>query len=417
VIPNNTQPYSDYVGDGTLNVYQITFPTFENTSIIAWIESPTGDIYDLDETDDYQLANIGRPNYLATLTLVDDGQPWLESGNLAENFLLMISFNPFVSQPVRLRDLGNYSPEAIERSMDRAVMGVLATARYSQQLREYVDEQIALIEQEIADGGGTPPPTNPGDFLDLDGDLKPQWNDGTFGGFSARFGQVIEADSVRELLLKIVDYSYLAPLLNFTASGSGTIREKGTAVTASTLTANVTKRTDDIARIRFLLNMVEIANFEPPTITGSGATTFNWTGSFSDNVTFRCEITDDGDSGGPTTVGSNVTFNFVYPYYFGSDVPGITAAAVAGLTKNVIASSANVNRTFVHAGGDVFYFAYPASYGALTSILDQNGFETIGSWTLRTENITGLDGNPVSYRIYEFNNVQAAGTSSFTFIR
>ena len=108
---------------------------------------------------------------------------------------------------------------------------------------------------------------------------------------------------------------------------------------------------------------------------------------------------------------------FRSPYYFGSDVPGITAAAVAGLTKNVIASSANVNRTFVHAGGDVFYFAYPASYGALTSILDQNGFETIGSWTLRTENITGLDGNPVSYRIYEFNNVQAAGTSSFTFIR
>jgi hypothetical protein len=116
-------------------------------------------------------------------------------------------------------------------------------------------------------------------------------------------------------------------------------------------------------------------------------------------------------------VSASASFTFVYPYYYGPGAVGLTAAAVAGLTKDIRTSTASLNRVFTATAGQVYYFAYLASYGALTSILDENGFETIGDWTLRTEDITGLDATAQSYRIYEFDNPVAGGTTNYTFIR
>ena len=142
--------------------------------------------------------------------------------------------------------------------------------------------------------------------------------------------------------------------------------------------------------------------------------------TFSDTTSFIGQVDDVADNGnGPSTANSNtVTYSFVYPYYFGFGDPGLTASQVAALTKDVIASTASKTVTFnPNVGGKKFYFAYPASYGALTSILDVNNFETIGDWTLTTTNITGLDTTAQSYRIYSFNNTVVAGTYQYTFKR
>jgi hypothetical protein len=269
----------------------------------------------------------------------------------------------------------------------------------------------------LVNGGGVlPQGANLGDYLENDG-TDSVWTSGIFAGFSATLNESVAYNSIREAILGILDLTYLAPQVTLSASGSGTVREKGMAVTSSTLTAAVTKRTDPIARIEFFLDGVSVDDNNPPSNTGTHNEQHSWTGSFSDNATFRVDVTDDGTSGGPTTVQSSAAFTFVYPYYHGCGAPSLTAAQVAALTKSVITSNANLNRTFTSSNGDVYYYAYPASYGALTSILDENGFETFSDWTLRTENITGLDGNPVSYRIYEFNNPVIAGSTNFTFIR
>jgi hypothetical protein len=210
--------------------------------------------------------------------------------------------------------------------------------------------------------------------------------------------------------------TYVGPLVSLSGS-SNSLREKGNTVSGITMSANETKRTDDIARIYFRQGANPIEDYEPPVIIGSGVTTAGYAIPFSDNITFTVEVTDDGTSGGPTTVSSSTTYSFVYPYYYGTGAPSRTAAQVAAMTKDIINSNANLTRGFTTVNGDVYYFAYPASYGALTSILDENNFEVFGSWTLRTENITGLDGNPVSYRIYESNNPVTAGTTQFTFRR
>lgn len=287
---------------------------------------------------------------------------------------------------------------------------------------EELFERVDVLEETVEGlSAGVPEGGEEGSVLTKASadDRDMAWVPFGYTGFSARFNEAIDTVNLDATLRKILNLSYLGPQVSLSASGSGTVREKGTPVTAVTLTANVTKRSDNIARIQFFLGGVAIAgaDYNPPSNTGTGATAHPWTGSFSDNSTFRVDVTDDGASGGPTTVSSSASFTFVYPYYHGAGAVGLSAAAVAGLTKSVITSNANLNRTFTASAGQVFYFAYPASYGALTSILDENGFETIGDWTLRTENITGLDTNAVSYRIYEFENPSAGVTTNYTFIR
>lgn len=448
MISKDIIPYVTYVGDNTDDEFAIPFPTYEVDDVVAIITDLDGVDHTLVLGTDYTLAGIGIPTYNgsvqvnSSLTLVDDGQIWISGGNLAEDYVLLIRFSPVASQPYNIFNLGRTSVHIFMLALDRLAM-MIKSIRYD------VGKALTLAGEDSEDGvsGTFPPvagnggrivivaPTEDGfayaDFpdslpagglqdqiitLDVFGD--PVWDNMVFEGYSSRFNANFSSAGIRDTLSKILDFSYLAPLITLSASGSGAVREKGTVVSGTLLTAAVTKRSDDIDRIQFLRNGSPINTQEPPSNTGSGNTTYTDAGDFSDTRSYTANVRDDGESGGPTVVTSNtVTFNFVYPYYHGCGVPSLSAANVALLTKSVIASNGNLNRDFTSANGDVYYFAYPASYGALTSILDENGFETFADWTLRTENITGLDGNPVSYRIYEFNNPVIAGTTDYTFVR
>lgn len=236
------------------------------------------------------------------------------------------------------------------------------------------------------------------------------------GQFSAHYNKTATATTLRQIINELYDFQYVGPQVSLTAAGSTTLREKGTAVTSVLLTAAVTKKSDPIAAIRFYKDGVLIHTVPSPP-AGTANSTYTWTGSFSDNTTFSVQVDDDGSTGGPTTATDSKNFNYVYPYYVGGGAQGLSAASVAALTKLVIASTTPLTRSINVGSGNVPYFAYPASYGPLTSIKDVNNFEVISSFTLRTENITGLDGNPVSYRIYEGLNPLSAATYQFTFIR
>jgi hypothetical protein len=250
-----------------------------------------------------------------------------------------------------------------------------------------------------------------------DNDFEMEWDDFIVDGYSSRFGAIFTSAGLRDTIDKIIAITYTAPAISLSAAGSGTVREKGTAVTSVLLTATITKRSDPIAAVRFYKDGSLIHTAASPNPAG-GIETYTWTGSFTDNSSFTAQVDDDGSTGGPSTVTSSTqSFVFVYPYYVGAGAVGLSAANVALLTKLTIVSTATVNQTIAATGGQVFFFAYPASYGALTSILDVNGFETFPDWTLRTENITGLDGNVVSYRIYEFENPVTAGSYYYSFRR
>lgn len=243
--------------------------------------------------------------------------------------------------------------------------------------------------------------------------------DYVYEGYSARFGEQFgPSTGLQDTIARILNISYTPPSISLSASGSGTIREKGAEVSSTTLTATITKRSTAISEVRFYQGATLIETKSSPNPNG-GTETYAYETPFDDNISFSARV-DDTASGvdGPSTVTSNtVSFNFVYPYYVGSGAASLSAANVASLTKRVIASTSSRAETITVGDGEHTYFAYPASYGALTSILDENGFEVFSSWTLRTEDITGLDGTAQSYRIYEGNNPLSAGSYQFTFRR
>lgn len=281
---------------------------------------------------------------------------------------------------------------------------------------ESTDNWITKLLGVSNGGGSVPASALEGDYLEADSSGDAVWTSGTFDGFSARFGQAFSALGVRDAINKILDFTYLAPQISLSMAGSGTIREKGSSLASSLMTASTTKRTDPIAKVEFFRGGVEIAENDPATYPNGGSEQYNETTPITDTTSFYARVTDDGTSGGPSTIQSNtVTFNFVYPYYHGCGAPSLSAANVALLTKSVIAENTNLSRSFTSLDTQVYYFAYPASYGTLSQILDVNAFDVTADWTLRVENITGLDSTPVSYNIYEFNNPVLAGSTTFTF--
>lgn len=109
-------------------------------------------------------------------------------------------------------------------------------------------------------------------------------------------------------------------------------------------------------------------------------------------------VEDDGK----TPVTASDTVSFYYPYLYGaSSTTGINP--YSALTKDISGKS---NKTLYLNGTDkYFYICYPDSYGALTSIKDQNNFEKITDFTQETaiEMVTssGLATNwTIKYRIY-----------------
>jgi hypothetical protein len=96
----------------------------------------------------------------------------------------------------------------------------------------------------------------------------------------------------------------------------------------------------------------------------------------------------------------------------GAVASGVTIdeAAIEALTKKV-ESKGNKSHKFDLSDAHIV-FAYPAAHGALKSIIDPNGYETISGYTRTEISITGLDSSAQNYYVYKSND--AATSSGFT---
>jgi hypothetical protein len=109
----------------------------------------------------------------------------------------------------------------------------------------------------------------------------------------------------------------------------------------------------------------------------------------------------------------------IYPYFYGMSATdySITGNLVndGDLTKLITP----LNNQIVPLSGTskYVYFAYPASYGDLTSIKDGNGFEVFSSFTKYTRNQNGASGfwTGVSYNIYKSNITTISPAQNYTF--
>lgn len=149
------------------------------------------------------------------------------------------------------------------------------------------------------------------------------------------------------------------------------------------------------------------SDFSSPTLTSADTTydesafsVVNSTGAELSH-TWTLSVIDSQSS----SDSSSKTIRWVYPFFYGEDLNDLSGGTgIETLTKSV---SRKGDKTFgINATNEFIYFAYPASYGNLSTILDGNGFNVTSSFTKSTANVTPLiSGVARSYNIYKSNSV------------
>ena len=230
------------------------------------------------------------------------------------------------------------------------------------------------------------------------------------GYFSDRFNESITASTPTEALDAIFQFSSISPSVVFSLAPSAT-REKGDTLSSITLNANITRGENpraNISSVVFRRGGVDIHEVPEPTPEG-GMESFLEETPISDTTSFSVYVEDVEER----SVSSSRSLTFLYPILYLVGSVGLSTSDIYNNASKILSSSRGRTLEFT-TSNQVPYYCIPHSLGALNSIRDQNGYEVISSWTLRSENITGLDGQAVLYRIYEFNNLTTT-TQSYTF--
>lgn len=261
------------------------------------------------------------------------------------------------------------------------------------------DVEIYTIDNvKPADGGG-------GGIVD---------DDYVAEGYSLEFDREVNVVGLQNIIDDIYRWGYRAPSLSFSASGSGT-REKGNEVTASSLSAVIGRRGNNIGEVRFYLNPSTLLDTQTSggAIPSGGTSSYNWTGSFDDTTTFRCEVDDVSVEAKPSAT-ATVTFTYLFAWYGGVGAPGLNGAAIAALSKTIASPSAAQRVDYTLTVGQVPYFAYPTSIAALAQITDENGFDATSSFIYHSSvSITNIYGETTTYRVYERNTPAGVNNSTF----
>lgn len=194
--------------------------------------------------------------------------------------------------------------------------------------------------------------------------------------------------------------------LSLSPTNGGTF-EMGTTQTVTGATVRWTAGSQQVTKAEVLVGGSPVGEAQVSSGTSVSVTV---TDSITANKTFTARATD------PTKAytGGNVTFTFVYPFYWGVVASGspVDSTAIVGLTKSVT-NKGSKTVSYTTSGVQQAVFAFPASYGNLTSIMDQNNFENIDTFTKSTVQVTGLDSTPQQYNVY-VSNVNVQGFS-YTF--
>ena len=202
----------------------------------------------------------------------------------------------------------------------------------------------------------------------------------------------VGSTNVEEALNKLIsDYYYVKPSINsFTATPNGGIFEVGHVVSAP-ITFNWSYNKD-----------ITTQTLTDCTLADETVRTATYNTDITTDKTFTLTASD-----GKNNVSKSVSYTFVYPFYTGvSTTNTLTETDITALTKKVETKG---NKTINYTTSQSYMvFAYPSSYGAIKSIIDQNGFNVTDSFVRNTVTV-----NSVEYYVYCSN--QCSGSYSMKF--
>lgn len=250
-------------------------------------------------------------------------------------------------------------------------------------------------------------------------------------------GQTFSDAPIVEVVRQML-YPYLPPVPSLFVNVNGTgltksaIAERGSITSPSSIVLNwsITKMSDPV--ISGLIS--NSTGFSFTSITQSGMITV--TGSATGNIpvssiTYNLQVTDSGVSdytlnsgatisstGTPNNYSDSATLVMIYPYFWGVSPVNATNASqvnsiLGSLTKSVSVESDKVASL---SGTGYLYFIYPAIYGTLSTIFDENGFDLTTSFTY-SQYISSINSpssfwTNQSYYVYKYGPLTVGTPSS-----
>ena len=217
--------------------------------------------------------------------------------------------------------------------------------------------------------------------------------------------------SIADVLRKIV-YPYLAPTCTISLVNSSGYVEVGSYPNIQ-VAYSITKRTLSTLPTK-LTNMIP-STYQP--IVSPGQTTINGvakgvviTPLTATASTFTIKVND-----GTVNNSASVSIEGIYPYFYGfTSSNTLTISALESMKKVVEPKG---DKTFDLIGEGNFFFAYDAAYGPLSSIMDPENIDILGTFSATTKILSSPTGLWTSkeYRVYKWSNVSQIGPPSENF--
>lgn len=239
------------------------------------------------------------------------------------------------------------------------------------------------------------------------------------GGIAA--GSTVNGKTFQQILYNMM-YPYQKPTISAAASPNGGTYMKGNKQTITSVTATVTKKTEEIQKVELYNGSTLVATKNGDDTISSSSTALVKNGGKVVFEGLSREVSANGgqykakvyDITGGTAEASTGSFSFINPYYYG--VCGASAtldeALVEGLTKDL---SGKASKTYSYTtNSQRMVIAYPSSYGKIKLVKDGNGLDNTNAFgSPVTVNITNEYGVAEDYYVYA--NGVTSGSAKMTF--
>lgn len=239
------------------------------------------------------------------------------------------------------------------------------------------------------------------------------------GGIAA--GSTVNGKTFQQILYNMM-YPYQKPTISASASPNGGTFMKGNTQTITSVTATVTKKTEEIAKVELYSGSTLVATKNGDDTLSSSSSSLVKNGGAVKFEGLSREVSANGgqykakvyDITGGTAEANTGSFSFINPYYYG--VCGASATLDESLVKSLTKDlSGKSTKTYNYTtNSQRMVIAYPKSYGVIKLVKDGNGLDNTGAFgSPVTVNITNEYGVAEDYYVYA--NGVTSGSAKMTF--
>lgn len=310
----------------------------------------------------------------------------LQKENVANNGKITIPENgasAYFNVPITITDI-SLVDDAFPYDDIRIVVTDGTLVDSNTEVEETTVNGVATVGEYVKFTAGTPEVASTGIYKYIDDKAGSGSGDSTANAVEY-INDTVGSNNVEEALNKLIaDYYYVAPKVNsFTASPTGGLFEVGTTITAP-ITFNWDYNKD-----------ITSQTLTDCTLADETVRTATYNTDITTNKTFTLSATD-----GTNNVSKSISYTFVSASYTGvTDTVPTTDTEITALTKSV-RTKANLTQAFTTSGLQTIVYAYPSSFGNLTSIINQNNYEVLTNFALSNVTVNG-----VVYNVYSLSNV------------